>query len=90
MRKDKPRHNPDKPSNKWGKKCPYYEEHTREDGTKWYMCEFPNGGPVKKCKGNRHNCIKTAFSKIASIKNETKRDCVITHLGRRFNDIYSD
>ena len=27
MGKGKPRHNPDKPANKYGKRCPYWEEY---------------------------------------------------------------
>lgn len=63
MRKDKPRHNPDKPQNRYGNSC-YYSEKRNDK----IYCEG-NFGDTKICKGNRHNCVKTKYHKIAS---ETK------------------
>lgn len=64
MGKNKPRHNPDKPQNRYGNWCPYAEEHN--DGS--IICE----GDTKICKGNRHNCIKTKYHKLASRSNKQK------------------
>ena len=64
MGKGKPRHNPDKPQNKYGSRCPYAEEMI------WggFHCEaWLSGNPdTYVCKGNRHNCIKTLYRRQAS------------------------
>jgi hypothetical protein len=52
----KPRHNPEKPQNKWGKHCPY------GDGT----CEMMVGD-LSVCKGDRHNCVKQKYRRLARI-----------------------
>ena len=55
MSKGKPRHNPDKPANKYGDRCPYYEEYI----TGKVGCECKSFyGDELECKGNRHNCVK--------------------------------
>lgn len=68
MGKGKPRHNPDKPQNKYGSFCPMVEEISGPDGIHLH-CEC--GGKysaqdVKVCKGNRHNCVKTYLHREAS------------------------
>ena len=52
--KNKPRHNPDKPQNKMGRHCSYYEGFNGQ-----YWCE--RGWDVSKCKGNPHNCTKVKY-----------------------------
>ena len=54
MGKNKPRHNPDKPQNKTGEHCWYYEGFNGQ-----YWCE--RGWDVSKCKGNPHNCTKVKY-----------------------------
>ena len=54
MSKGKPRHDPDKPQNKLGKFCSYYEGYNDT-----YWCE--HGWDVTKCKGNPHNCCKVKY-----------------------------
>jgi hypothetical protein len=60
MGKDKPRHNPDKPQNRYGDWCSYAEEHN--DGSIHCECSY---GDALICKGNRHNCIKVKYKKLA-------------------------
>ena len=54
MGKNKPRHNPDKPQNKTGGECYYYEGYNGN-----YWCE--RGYDTTKCKGNLHNCHKVKY-----------------------------
>jgi hypothetical protein len=63
MGKGKARCNPDKPQNKMGNFCQYYEEY--EDG--YTACEGLIGS-VKVCKGNPHNCVKALYHKLANCK----------------------
>ena len=66
MRKGKPRHNPDKPANKYGRHCPRYETYC--DGS--IGCEGSDlCGDQLKCKGNRHNCVKVKYHTFAIINN---------------------
>lgn len=66
MGKGKPRHNPDKPANKYGKRCPYWEEYI--NGTAG--CEGSALSEKQlKCNGNRHNCVKVDYHKQAILKN---------------------
>jgi hypothetical protein len=60
MAKGKARWFPDKPQNKMGKFCSYYEEY--KGG--FAACEGLIGS-VKVCKGNPHNCVKTLYHKLA-------------------------
>lgn len=60
MGKGKPRHNPDKPQNKYGGFCQWFEKY--EDGSS--SCEALYGD-AKVCKGNPHNCIKCKYKKLA-------------------------
>ena len=60
MGKDKPRHNPDKAQNNYGDWCQYAEEHEGK-----IYCEV-GYGDTDSCKGNRHNCVKTKYHKLAS------------------------
>lgn len=55
----KPRHNPDKPQNKIGGKCSYYEGFGNR---RW--CEL--GYDITKCGGNPHNCCKVKYQILAS------------------------
>ena len=63
MGKGKPRHNPDKPQNNYPTRCPYYDSC---NGVVY--CEGGYTGAAKVCKGNRHNCIKTKYHLVASLK----------------------
>lgn len=62
MGKGKPRHNPDKPQNKYGSWCSACDEI---DGVLY--CEVPGYGKraAKICKGNRHNCCKVEYANEA-------------------------
>ena len=62
MSKGKPRHNPDKPANKYGDRCPYYEEYTT--GKVGCECKSFHGDSLE-CKGNRHNCVKVKYHQCA-------------------------
>ena len=65
MGKGKPRHNPDKPANKYGKRCPYWEEYI--NGTAG--CEGSELSEKQlKCNGNRHNCVKVKYHTAAILK----------------------
>ena len=66
MTKGKPRHNPDKPQNNYGR-CPYYDGKQCEAGIK-----YGNRNPIKICKGNRHNCVKVEY-KVHAIYNSSRR-----------------
>lgn len=67
MAKGKPRHNPDKPQNIYGRWCPYYEEYS--NGTA--SCECGHGN-MEVCKGNKHNCIKIKYKNLACRSDEKK------------------
>lgn len=68
MAKGKPRHNPDKPQNKYGAECPLVEEIPQPDGSIYLHCECMGIRDIstKVCKGNRHNCVKTYLHREAS------------------------
>ena len=66
MGKGKPRHNPDKPQNKYGGFCTRYE--TYNDAPPY--CEGGCCDDAKTCKGNPHNCIKTYYRRAASRSNK--------------------
>ena len=59
MSKGKPRHNLDKPQNKIGKWCSYYEGFNDH-----YWCEL--GYDITKCSGNPYNCCKVKYQILAS------------------------
>lgn len=61
MGKGKPRHKPDKEQNKWGgdNTCSYYERPR--------VCEAGENAHV--CNGNRHNCIKEKYLRLAGRKS---------------------
>jgi hypothetical protein len=63
MGKGKLRHNPDKPQNKKGGFCQYFEETGCEGGY----------GDTKKCIGNPHNCVKTKYHRLAIAPNKNGR-----------------
>lgn len=63
MGKGKPRHNSDKPQNK-------FDHCSLNDGTKWKECGFPW---ADKCTGNMHMCKKLYFQHLATLTPE-KRD----------------
>ena len=67
----KPRHNPNKRQNRYGNFCPYYEE-TRT-GSGFYTCEV-GVGDVEICKGNRHNCVKVKYKKLACRSDKQKNE----------------
>ena len=69
MSKGKPRHDPDKPQNKLGKFCSYYEGYNDT-----YWCE--HGWDVTKCKGNPHNCVKVKYQILASRSDVQKNNGV--------------
>lgn len=62
MGKNKPRHNPDKPQNKYGDFCQRYEEYSYGG----CYCVQGDSNDAKVCGGNLHNCIKTKFKRAAS------------------------
>lgn len=72
MAKGKPRHNPDKPQNKYGSRCPYAEEMI------WggFHCEamLPGNPSTRICNGNRHNCVKTLYRWQASRSDGKKNN----------------
>lgn len=75
MGKGKPRHNPDKPQNKYGSFCPMVEEISQPDDSIYLRCEF--GGKyssedIKVCEGNKHNCVKTFLHREASKSDAQK------------------
>ena len=77
MSKGKPRHNPDKPQNKIGCWCAYYEEHEGINGV-FSCCE--RGWDTTKCKGNPHNCVKVIYQTLASRSDVQKNNGIgITH-----------
>ena len=63
MAKGKPRHNPNKPQNKYGDWCNACEEVNGE-----LYCEVPSYGKkaAEICKGNPHNCCKVTYHKEAA------------------------
>lgn len=74
MGKGKPRHNPDKPQNKYGAECSMVEEIPQSDGTIHLHCEVLGIRDIstKVCKGNRHNCVKTYLHREASKSDARK------------------
>lgn len=62
MGKGKPRHNPNKPQNKYGSHCKLYES----DGGYYCPSNLPMEEILKRCKCNRHNCCKLKYQKLAS------------------------
>lgn len=69
MGKGKPRHNPNKPQNKTGKWCSYYEGY---DDIHW--CEL--GYDITKCNGILHNCCKVKYQILASRSDTQKNNDV--------------
>lgn len=72
MGKGKPRHNPDKPQNKYGSFCPMVEEIPQPDGSIYLHCECGSIEDIKVCKGNKHNCVKTFLHREASKSDAQK------------------
>ena len=71
MGKGKPRHNPDKPQNKYGKVCKCY----LHDGG--YFCPAYHKNMVdiiKICNLNPHNCSKVKYRLFASMSEEKKEN----------------
>ena len=66
MGKNKPRHDPEKKQNKYGKEC-YFYDNTTGSG---YRCDF--GNDVSICKGNRHNCVKQKYHDLARLSDRQK------------------
>jgi hypothetical protein len=67
MGKGKPRQDSNKPQNKYGDWCQYAEEY--DNGSIHCECGY---GDAKVCKGNRHNCIKTKYHKLAARSDQQK------------------
>ena len=80
MKKNKPRHNPEKQQNQYGGDydCDSYDETA--DGKEWchdvghdtYWAEYvrwwkTNNNGELLCKGNRHNCQKERLKWLASL-----------------------
>lgn len=63
MGKGKPRHNPDKPQNRF-KHCAY------DDYTKWKECNFPW---ADKCTGDMYKCKKLYLQHLATLTPEKRR-----------------
>ena len=74
MGKGKPRHNPDKPQNKYGSSCQWLEEIQMPDGNVYLHCQQSGirDTSTRICKGNRHNCVKTYLHKEASKSDAQK------------------
>ena len=70
MGKGKPRHNPNKPQNKIGKWCCYYEGYNDRYNDR-YWCEL--GYNITKCNGNPHNCCKVKYQILAS-RSDTQKN----------------
>jgi len=68
MSKGKPRYNPDKPQNRLGGNCSYYEESPSSSP----CCENSFVADVSICKGNPHNCIKIKYKKLACRSDKQK------------------
>ena len=68
MSKGKPRHNPDKKQNNYGKFCSCCEEI---NGKLYCEVGAPQHVVETVCKGNPHNCCKVTYRKWAG-KNPTK------------------
>lgn len=67
MGKGKPRHHPDKPQNNYGSFCPMCEEIPDKNGTRLHCEQFySNMNDVRTCGGNRHNCVKVKYRRLAS------------------------
>jgi hypothetical protein len=67
VKKRKPRHNPNKPQNKYGYWCQACD-------VIWgrLVCEM--GGNTDVCEGNPHNCIKAELHRKASIRESSGSD----------------
>ena len=76
MSKGKPRWYPNKPQNRYGKKCEYYEE--TDSGYGYCEALFTMKNPTVVCKGNPHNCCKVRYSEMAR-KN-----------GKQYNDYWKN
>lgn len=69
MGKGKPRRDPDKRQNRRGDWCQWCEELPGGGLT----CEGGRGD-ANVCKGNRHNCVKTAYRRAASMSDKQKNE----------------
>lgn len=69
MGKNKQRHNLNKPQNQYGNWCSYAEK--LKDGSLTCECGY---GDANICKGDRHNCIKTKYHKLASMSDRQKNE----------------
>jgi len=69
MGKGKPRHDPNKPQNRIGKYCSYYE-YVNENS----CCENSFIADVSICKGNPHNCVKVKYKKLACRSDRQKNN----------------
>lgn len=66
MKIGKKRKYPDKPANKYGNECPFYEDC----GNGHFHCDAGgHSDDLKVCKGNRHNCRRTEYHRAASRSN---------------------
>ena len=74
MGRNKARHNPDKPQNRLGNFCSYYENNN--------TCEL--GWDTTKCKGNPHNCCKVKYQILASRSDVQKNDGIGITGGRHY------
>jgi hypothetical protein len=71
MGKNKPRHDPNKPQNKYGNECWYVEEI---NGHLYCTRYGTSNSVIPICKGNPHNCIKTKYHRLASMSNIQKNE----------------
>lgn len=76
MGKGKPRHNPDKPQNKIGAVCPWYEEFKDSSGEVIVKnCEgWMSTKAAEICGGNPHNCIKVKYRYLAARSDKQKNN----------------
>lgn len=92
MGKGKPRHNPDKPQNKIGAVCPWYEEFKDSSGEVTVKnCEgWMSTKAAEICGGNPHNCIKVKYRYLAARSDKQKNNDVgdTPQIRRDFDECY--
>ena len=77
MKHNKPRHNPNKPQNKYGEKC------------KCYLSDYSYYCPArhltideieKLCHFKAHNCVKVKYKLFASVTDRERQRIVEKHI----------
>jgi len=70
MGKGKPRHDPEKRANKYGRWCPYFETYYDGKVGCEASLEIHNKVEDMKCRGDRHSCVKVIYQKQAIKRTE--------------------